>query len=127
MIAVNDNQGFPPVEPIAAGLKGCCPCCGKGRLLGGFLRRSSVCESCGLDFAFADAAKRRAFPFMVIAGVAMVAMALWLQLSCRPPLWIHVLWILLMVAICLPVVRLVKGALVTLHYANDAATEQPGR
>lgn len=132
IIAVNDNQGFPPVEPIAAGLKGRCPRCGKGRLLGGFLSLASACENCGLDFAFADAVQRRAVPVMLLVGLVVAATALWLQLSYSPPPWVHLLWVPPVAAICLPALRLVKGVLVTLHYANgaageQAAGEQPGR
>lgn len=124
MLAVNDNQGFPPIEPIAAGLKGCCPRCGKGRLLGGFLGLASACESCGLDFAFAVAARRRADFAILLTGLVVAAAALWLELSYRPPLWVHLFWMLPLPVICVPALRAVKGVFITLHYANGAAGEQ---
>ena len=42
--AVNDNKGYPPIEPIAAGLKGRCPRCGKGRLFSGLLSIAPDCD-----------------------------------------------------------------------------------
>ncbi len=122
VMAENDNSGFPPVEPIAAGLKGCCPRCGKGRLFSGFLAVAPRCEYCGLDFSFADAADGPAIFVMLTMGFVIVGMALWVEMSFSPPLWLHfVIWIPLAFALCLPPLRLVKGVLITLQYANKAA------
>ena len=77
VMAFNDNEGFPPVEPIAAGLKGCCPRCGKGKLFSGFLTVAPRCENCGLDFSFADAADGPAIFVMLIIGFVVVGLALW--------------------------------------------------
>ena len=122
MMALNDNSGFPPVEPIAAGLKGCCPRCGKGRLFSGFLAVAPRCETCGLDFSFADAADGPAIFVMLIIGFVVVGLALWIEVSFGPPLWLHfLLWIPLTLVLCLPSLRLIKGVLITLQYANKAA------
>lgn len=122
VIAVNDNKGFPPVEPIAAGLKGCCPRCGKGRLFHGFLKVAQSCDNCGLDYTFADAADGPAIFVMLIIGFVVVGLALWVEVSYGPPLWLHfLLWIPLALALCLPALRLIKGVLITLQYANQAA------
>ena len=48
-------------SPILAGLQGCCPRCGKGKLFAGFLKLSPYSSRCGLDFSFADAADAPAF------------------------------------------------------------------
>ena len=122
MMALNDNSGFPPVEPFAAGLKGCCPRCGKGRLFSGFLAVAPRCETCGLDFSFADAADGPAIFVMLVIGFVVVGLALWTEVSFGPPLWLHfLLWIPLTLVLCLPSLRLVKGVLITLQYANKAA------
>jgi uncharacterized protein (DUF983 family) len=122
VMAVNDNEGFPPIEPIGAGLKGCCPRCGKGRLFSGFLTVAPRCENCGLDFSFADAADGPAIFVMLIIGFVVVGLALWVEVSFNPPLWLHfLLWIPLTLVLCLPSLRLVKGVLITLQYANKAA------
>jgi len=120
--AGNDNEGFPPVEPIMAGLKGCCPRCGKGRLFSGFLTVAPRCENCGLDYSFADPADGPAIFVMLIMGFVVVGMALWVEVSYSPPLWLHFLiWIPLALILCLPPLRAIKGVLITLQYANRAA------
>jgi len=123
VIATNDNEGrFPPVEPIATGLKGCCPRCGKGRLFSGLLKLAASCDNCGLDYSFADAGDGPAVFVILIVGFVVVGLALWAEVSFNPPLWLHfLLWIPLTVGLSLSALRLVKGVLVTLQYANKAA------
>lgn len=122
MVGVNDNRGYGPVEPIMAGVKGRCPRCGKGRLFSGFLAVAPHCEDCGLDLAFADAADGPAIFVMLAIGFIVVGLALWTEVSYNPPLWLHfALWIPLTLVLCLPALRLAKGVLITLQYANQAA------
>jgi uncharacterized protein (DUF983 family) len=122
VIAVNDNSGFPPVEPIAAGLKGCCPRCGKGKLFSGLLAVAPRCDNCGLDYSFADAGDGPAVFVILIIGFIVVGLALWMEVSFNPPLWLHfILWIPLTLVLSLGALRLAKGVLITLQYANKAA------
>jgi uncharacterized protein (DUF983 family) len=121
-MAVNDNKGFPPVEPIAAGLKGCCPRCGKGKLFSGLLGIAPSCDNCGLDYSFADAGDGPAVFVILIIGFIVVGLALWMEVSVNPPLWLHfILWIPLTLVLSLGALRLIKGLLITLQYANKAA------
>ena len=77
---------------------------------------------CGLDFSFADAADGPAIFVMLIIGFVVVGLALWVEVSYGPPLWLHfLLWIPLTLVLCLPSLRLIKGVLITLQYANKAA------
>jgi uncharacterized protein (DUF983 family) len=116
-----DNRSWPPVEPIAAGLKGRCPRCGQGRLFNGFLTVAPRCEVCGLDYSFADPADGPAIFVMLIIGFVIVGLALWVEVTMNPPLWVHfTLWIPLVFLLCLPPLRLIKGVLITLQYANKA-------
>lgn len=120
--AVNDNKGYPPIEPIAAGLKGRCPRCGKGRLFAGLLGIAPDCDECRLDYSFADAGDGPAVFVILIIGFIVVGLALWTEVSFNPPLWLHfLLWIPLTLVLSLGGLRLVKGVLVTLQYANKAA------
>jgi uncharacterized protein (DUF983 family) len=117
-----DEQRFPPVEPIMAGLRGLCPRCGRGRLFAGFLKVAPSCEVCGLDYDFADPADGPAIFVMLFIGFVVVGLALWTEVSYSPPLWLHFLiWIPLALLLCLPPLRLIKGVLITLQYANKAA------
>ena len=44
------------------------------------------------------------------------------EVTYEPPLWLHFLvWIPLALILCLPPLRLIKGLLITLQYANQAA------
>src|ERR1700752_1685290 len=65
---VADNVVTPP-SPMIAGLLGRCPRCGKGRLFEGFLTVRPRCESCNLDFSFADSADGPAVFVSFLSGV----------------------------------------------------------
>ena len=67
-----DQANWPPVEPIAAGLKGRCPRCGEGRLFSGFLTVAPRCSNCGLDYSFADAGDGPAVFVILIIGFVVV-------------------------------------------------------
>ncbi len=41
-----DKAIWPPVDPVATGLKGRCPRCGEGRLFAGFLAVGTQCGVC---------------------------------------------------------------------------------
>jgi len=64
----------PPSNlPIGRGLRGRCPGCGQGRLFQGFLTLRPRCESCGLDFGFADAGDGPAI-FVILIGGGIVGL-----------------------------------------------------
>jgi uncharacterized protein (DUF983 family) len=118
----DDHAHWPPVEPVAAGLKGRCPRCGEGRLFSGFLTVGKRCGNCGLDYSFADAGDGPAVFVILLIGFLVVGLALWLEVSYGPPLWLHMLlWIPLTVVSSLVALRLIKGILITLQYRNKAA------
>lgn len=118
----DDKAIWPPVHPIATGLKGHCPRCGEGRLFSGLLSLRKRCGSCGLDYSFADAGDGPAVFVILIVGFIVVGLALWLEVSFGPPLWLHlILWIPLALVLSLAALRLAKGVLVTLQYRNKAA------
>ncbi|SFT95441.1 Uncharacterized conserved protein, DUF983 family [Mesorhizobium sp. YR577] len=117
-----DQALWPPVEPIAAGLKGRCPRCGEGRLFSSFLTVAPRCGTCRLDYSFADAGDGPAVFVILIIGFIVVGSALWMEVTYNPPLWLHfLLWIPLTVILSLTALRLIKGVLITLQYRNKAA------
>ena len=117
-----DQANWPPVEPIAAGLKGRCPRCGEGQLFSNVLTVAPRCSKCRLDYAFADAGDGPAVFVILIIGFVVVGSALWLEVTVNPPLWVHsMLWIPLTLVLSLGALRLIKGVLITLQYANKAA------
>jgi uncharacterized protein (DUF983 family) len=108
--------------PILRGLAGHCPHCGKGRLFAGFLTLKPRCESCGLDFSFADSADGPAFFVMFFSGFVVAGSALAVEALYSPPLWVHaVLWIPLILITTLLPLRPIKGLLIALQYHHKAA------
>ena len=108
--ANEDKAIWPPVEPIATGLKGHCPRCGEGRLFSGFLTVGKECSVCRLDYSFADAGDGPAVFVILIIGFIVVGLALWMEVNFNPPLWLHfMLWIPLTLLLSLVALRLIKG------------------
>jgi uncharacterized protein (DUF983 family) len=112
----------PTALPIARGLRGRCPACGKGRLFQGFLGLRPACENCGLDFNFADAGDGPAVFVILIGGAIVVFAALMTEIVYQPPYWVHaVLWVPLVLIVTLAPLRLIKGLLIALQYHHKAA------
>jgi uncharacterized protein (DUF983 family) len=108
--------------PIAWGLLGRCPRCGKGRLFRGFLALQPRCEVCGLDFSFADSADGPAVFVMFFSGFVVAGSALVVEALYQPPFWLHaVLWVPLILITTLGPLRAMKGLLIALQYHHKAA------
>jgi len=108
-------------ESIRRGLAGRCPRCGEGKLFDGFLQVAPRCQSCGLDFSFADSADGPAFFVMALSGFVVVFAALAVEVSFSPPYWVHaVLWIPLILITTLLPLRPAKGVLIALQYHHKA-------
>jgi len=111
--------------PIAQGLAGRCPRCGKGKLFQGFLSLRKACDQCGLDYSFADAGDGPAVFVILIGGAIVVFAALITEVVYQPPYWVHaVLWIPLVLFVTLGPLRPIKGLLIALQYHHKA---QEGR
>ena len=111
--------------PIARGLRGRCPRCGEGKLFQGFLQLRPRCESCGLDFNFADAGDGPAVFVILIGGAIVVGAALITEVVYQPPYWLHaMLWLPLILLVTLAPLRPVKGLMIALQYHHRA---QEGR
>ncbi|NIX76698.1 DUF983 domain-containing protein [Microvirga terricola] len=100
---------------------GRCPRCGKGHMFQGYLTMRPACEVCDLDYSFADSGDGPAFFVMSIVGFVVVALALWVEFTYEPPLWLHlVMWFSLTGILSLALVRPLKGVLVALQYHHKA-------
>ena len=112
----------PPVSPFVAGLKCRCPRCGDGRLFAGFLELAPRCNKCRLDYDFADAVDGPAVFVILIEGFLVVGLAVVVEFVWRPPYWLHaILWIPLVLAVTLGLLRPLKGLLVALQFHHKAA------
>ncbi|TDR94639.1 DUF983 domain-containing protein [Enterovirga rhinocerotis] len=113
------DRSAPP--PVPTGLRGLCPRCGRGKLFQGYLSLRPSCESCGLDYAFADSGDGPAFFVMSFVGIVIVMMAMFVEFSYEPPLWLHaILWAPLTLGLSLLLVRPSKGLLIALQYHHRA-------
>lgn len=110
-----------PPTPANVALKGCCPRCGEGRLFKGFLSLAPRCEACDLDYSFIDTADGPAFFVMSFVGIVVVGLALWVEFTYEPPIWLHlVLWFGLTAVMSLALVRPLKALMVALQYKHKA-------
>jgi uncharacterized protein (DUF983 family) len=117
-----DKAHWPPVDPVSAGLRGRCPRCGEGRMFAGMFSVAKQCGVCGLDYTFADAGDGPAVFVILIIGFVVVGSALGVEMNYGPPLWLHfLLWVPLALVLSLGALRLMKGVLIALQYANKAA------
>lgn len=115
----NPTQGQPGLA--VAALFGLCPRCGAKGLFDGAARFAPRCRSCGLDYgAFNVGDGPAAFLIMVI-GALVLGLALWLEFTFAPPVWLHVvLWVPLTIAATLGGLRLTKAALLIAEYRRKA-------
>lgn len=115
-----DYDRSPP-SAFATGLRCMCPRCGRGRLFKGFLKVRPECEACHLDFAFIDSGDGPAFFVMSIVGVVVVGLAMWVEFTFEPPIWLHMLlWLPLTFVLSLAMVRPAKGLMIAVQFASKA-------
>ncbi len=119
-----ENQAvYPSLSPIATGMRGRCPRCGEGPLFDGFLTLKPHCPACGLDFSFADSGDGPAVFIMMIVGFIVVGLALVVEFTFHPPLWVHaLLWIPLVLVLSIGLLRPLKGLLIAQQYRHRAET-----
>ncbi|MBG7616313.1 DUF983 domain-containing protein [Brevundimonas sp. BAL450] len=109
------------INPIRAGLLCRCPNCGKGPLFEGFLKIRPVCETCGYDLASVATGDGAASFIMQIAGALVGFSALYVEIVFSPPMWLHlIVWLPLVAALSLGLMRPGKGLMTALHMKNMA-------
>lgn len=109
-------------NPLLAGLRGRCPNCGEGRLFQGFLTVAPACERCGYDLAKADSGDGPAVFVILIAGFLCAFAMLFTELTFSPPIWVHiVIFLPLTLAVCIGLLRPLKGLMLAAQFANKAS------
>lgn len=120
----DDRNAYPPVDPIATGMRCRCPRCGEGKLLSGLSVRDG-CTVCGLDFAFTDEGDGPTVFIILALGLIVLGGALFVEFTYEPAVWVHILlWPPIILVLGIPAIRMVKGVLIAQQYVHDAA---PGR
>lgn len=108
-------------SPWLAGLMGRCPRCGKGHLFKRGLEFAPACPSCGLGYGFLDTGDGPAIFAILILGFVVLGGALYVEFAFLPPVWVHVvLWGLLTPLLSFALLRVLKGTLAALQFANKA-------
>ena len=130
-IAAAGDEGSSPavaVSAVRAGLKGRCPRCGQGRLFAGFLKVRAGCEACGLDYATIQTGDGPASFIMQIAGFLVGFSALAVEIKFHPPMWLHlIVWLPLVAALSLALMRPGRGLMIGLQYRNQSAPSTAAR
>lgn len=109
------------VSPLYAALLARCPQCGKGPLFKNVLELRESCGACGLDYRFIDTGDGPAVFAIFILGFLICGMALYVEFTYEPPVWVHViLWGIGTPLIALALLRFLKALLISLQYRNKA-------
>lgn len=118
---MDEHAGRVTTSPgaLATGLAGRCPRCGQGRLFRGFLEVRPHCERCGLAFGGQDSGDGPVAFIVLIAGFIVVGAALVAEVRYAWPVWLHmIVWLPLATALCLGMIRPLKGLLIALQYKH---------
>ncbi|TPG20323.1 DUF983 domain-containing protein [Sphingomonas koreensis] len=123
MDAGGGSTPTPAAEPaiVQVALQGLCPRCGAKTAFVRFTRFADRCAACGLDIAAFNVGDGPAAFLTLILGTIVVALAVTLQLTLGPPLWVQMaIWIPVTAAGVVLSLRFAKGALLALEYRNAA-------
>lgn len=110
----------PRLSPLATGILGHCPRCGKSSIFDGFLALKPRCPACDLDLGAADTGDGPAFFASFIGGFVLLAVGVWLQISVGPPAWAYVVLFIVGAVAIIGLIRPLKGLLTSLQYVNQA-------
>jgi len=120
-----DAQPAPLVETA---LKGLCPRCGAPGLFEGMTRFRPLCPACGLDRAAFNVGDGPAAFLTLVIGAIIVALALTVELTLHPPLWLHViLWAPATAVDVIAGLRVSKAAMLALEFRNAAGEGRSAR
>ncbi|WP_310619509.1 DUF983 domain-containing protein [Flexibacterium corallicola] len=121
MSSTSDRMTPPAREISPAMIRGglCkCPACGSGKMFKGYLTVSPECSKCGEELFHHRADDAPPYFTIFIVGHIVVGMALSVEMSWFPPIWLHMaLWIPLTIIMALALLRPIKGAMVGLQWA----------
>jgi uncharacterized protein (DUF983 family) len=111
----------PKPHPVLAGLIGCCPHCGKGKLFKSFMAIAPSCTVCGQDFSHADSGDGPAIFVMLIAGFIVIGSMLVIDTLYEPPIWLLLaIFLPLAIGLNIGLIRPFKGILVALQFHHKA-------
>jgi uncharacterized protein (DUF983 family) len=81
-----------------------------------------VCSACGHPLGEADSGDGPAVFVILVVGFVIVFASLYTEIAYHPPVWVHlVVWLPLGAALCLALLRPMKGLMVAAQIRNRAA------
>ena len=108
------------LSPLGSAARGACPRCGSESLFEGAVRFAGQCRTCGLDFTAFNVGDGPAAFLILIVGAILTVAAITVDLSVSPPLWVHLVWAPLGLALTLGGLRLAKALLLAQEYRMRA-------
>lgn len=118
---VKDEAVYLQPTPFNVGLRNCCPRCGEGKLFVSILKPGQKCMNCDLDYEFIDAGDGPAVFVILIIGFVVTGMAMILQNTLAPPIWVHmIIWLPIISILSILGLQFSKGILVALQYKTKA-------
>jgi uncharacterized protein (DUF983 family) len=119
------EREWPAQSPLSTGLRGVCPRCGEGRLYAGLLTPANSCRVCGLDYSFIDSGDGPAVFVILILGFVVLGLALLLEMTVSPPLWLHaIIWFPVVAVLSVWALRFAKAVFIALQYRTAAREGQ---
>ncbi|MCZ6844294.1 MAG: DUF983 domain-containing protein [Alphaproteobacteria bacterium] len=111
---------YPRLSSVATGLRCACPRCGQGKLYQGLLTVRDNCDKCSLDLSRFNVDDGAAFFIIVVYSAVIIPLALWVEFSFGPPIWVHILiWIPVILGGAIALMRPFKAWLVAQHYKHN--------
>jgi uncharacterized protein (DUF983 family) len=96
-----------------------CPACGYGRMFRAYLKVNDVCAACGEELSHHRADDAPPYFTIVILGHVLLPLIWWSALTFAvSPLWFWGFWIAVILASCMAMLPVVKGALVGLQWSR---------
>lgn len=116
-----NKEGAAATPLILSAAKGLCPQCGMPTLFASPVGFAPACRSCELDYRQFNVGDGPAAFLTMIVGALVLILALVVEFSLRPPLWVHILlWPVLTIGCVVGALRVAKGMLLTLEYRTKA-------
>ena len=115
----NPAPDRPILPAMLRGWRRCCPQCGEGPMLRGYLTVRDTCPACGEELHHHRADDGPAYLTILVVGHIVIPMILWSFLGFRPdPLVMLAGFSVLTVALTLWLLPRIKGAFIALQWSR---------